>query len=196
MSAEVSHLISYNDALEIYLQAIKADDNEIRFLYYYKVIEHFSQKIAKMKTYELLTKKIDSIRYKKLTDDDLNQVITISESLRKFKSDGELAKTVLSECIDIIDLFKYLPAKVRASICKEAKINPDTIVYGLSQDSIDSLIGQVGTRLYSTRNNIVHAKANYRPDNYQCHASELNQMNVFLSKVAFQILKWNDQLSI
>lgn len=193
---KISTLVQYNKAIDLYLEAAKTADDEISFLYYYKVIEHFSPKIAKLKTYNLLLKKLDSIKYIKITDNDLNDVIGISDSLRKSKSDSDLAKTVLSSGIDIIGLFQFLPRSIQSSLMKSIKLNANSLNYELPQENIDAIIQEIGKWLYSTRNHIVHAKTNYRSNNYECKNEDLKQMNIFLSKATYQIIKWNDNLSI
>ncbi|MCI0922524.1 hypothetical protein [Sphingobacterium rhinopitheci] len=192
----VSTLIQYNKAIDLYLEAAKTADDEICFLYYYKVIEHFSPKIAKLKTYDLLLKKLDTIKYAKITDNDLNNIINISDSLRKSKSDSDLVKTVLSCGIDIVSLFQFLPQTIQMALMKSIKLNPNALNYDLSQDYIDTIIQEIGKWLYSTRNHIVHAKTNYKSNNYECNDEDLKQMNVFLCKATYQIIKWNDNLTI
>ncbi|MBC7848051.1 MAG: hypothetical protein H7Y10_16335 [Flavobacterium sp.] len=190
----ISELPNYSEAIEFYLKAQSTSDDEIKFLYYYKIIEYFSPKVAKLKAYEVLVKKLDSIKYKNTKSSDLDTIIDISESLRKSKSDSELAKTVLSTGIDIIDLFDLLPENTRKLICKNIGINSNTVDYNLSIDKIESISQSLGKILYSTRNSIVHAKSNYTPDSFECKTEDLSQMNTFLYKATYQVLKWNDNL--
>jgi hypothetical protein len=193
-SIVVNTLIEHNDALDSYLKAVNTKDDEIKFLYYYKIIEFFSPKIAKLKAYEILSKKLDSLKYQNSNNEDLNKIFEISESFKKSKSDSELSKTVLSNSVDIIDLFSSLPENVSKLICRNAKLNPKDINYSLSQESIDSIFQQLGKVIYSTRNNIVHAKSNYSRDGFECSEGDLYQLNLFLSKATYQIIRWNDKL--
>ena len=190
----ITELIEHNDSIDSYLKAVNTKDDDIKFLYYYKIIEFFSPKIAKLKAYEILSKKLDSLKYQNSNNEDLNKIFEISESFKKSKSDSELSKTVLSSSIDIIDLFHSLPENVIKLICKNSKLNPKDINYNLSQESIDSIFQQLGKILYSTRNNIVHAKSNYSKDGFECNEEDLSQLNLFLSKATYQIIVWNDKL--
>jgi hypothetical protein len=100
----------------------------------------------------------------------------------------------LSNSVDIIDLYSNLPENVAKLICKNAKLNPKDINYNLSQEHIDSIFQQLGKILYSTRNNIVHAKSNYSKDGFECSEEDLSQLNLFLTKATYQIILWNDKL--
>ena len=193
-SIEISELINYNEAIDFYLKAQSTIDNEIKFLYYYKIIEFFSPKVAKLKAYDVLSKKLETIKYKSAKSEDLDSIIEIAEAFRKSKSDNELAKTVLSSGIDIISLFTFLPTDIQKLIGKNCSVNINTIDYNLSLDKIDSILNILGKILYSTRNSIVHAKSNYSSDSYECKTSNLEQLNIFLSKATYQIFKWNDNL--
>lgn len=190
----ITELLEFNHSIDFYLKAADTIDSEIKYLYYYKIIEYFSPKVAKLKTYEILTKKLDLIKYQNIDNTDLNKIIEIADSFKKSKTDSEICKTVLSSSIDIIDLFDFLPDSCKKTICKNIKLNPNLINYDLNQESIDSIFQQLGKILYSTRNKIVHAKSNYISDGFECKFDDIPQLNIFLLKATSQILKWNDKL--
>ncbi|WP_298119512.1 hypothetical protein [Flavobacterium sp.] len=190
----INELIEYNDSIESYLKAADTKDSEIKFLCYYKIIEFFSPKVAKLKAYEIMSRKLETIKYRNVENDDLNKLFEISDSYKKSKSDSELCKTVLSISVDIIDIFNLLPVSIIKFICKNTKLNPKDINYELNQENIDSIFQQLGRILYSTRNKIVHAKSNYVSDGFECKNEDLNELNEFLSKATFQILIWNNKL--
>ena len=190
----INELIEYNDAMESYLKALDSQDMEIQFLYYYKIIEYFSPIISKLKAYELLSRKLDTMKYKNIENNDLNKIFEISDTFRKSKTDSELCKTVLSNSIDIIDLFTFLPDSVIKIICKNSAIDSKHISYEMPQEKVDSIFQQLGKILYSTRNKIVHAKSNYSSDGFECKKEDLEELNKFLLNATFQILKWNNKL--
>ena len=190
----IDELIEYNDAIESYLKAVNTKDSEIKFLCFYKIIEYFSPKVSKLRAYEIMSRKLETLKYKSVENEDLNKLFEISDSYKKSKSDSELCKTVLSISVDIIDIFNLLPETIIKSICKTVKLNPKDINYELNQESIDSIFQQLGRVLYSTRNKIVHAKSNYTSDGFECKNEDLYKLNEFLSKATFQILAWNNKL--
>lgn len=191
---EISELINFNDAIDFYLKAQSTIDGEIKFLYYYKIVEYFSPKVAKLKSYDILSKKLESIKYKSAKSEDLDSIMEIAEAFRKSKSDSELAKTVLSSGIDIVSLFPLLPESVQKLIGKDCGININSINYNLSADKLDTILNVLGKILYSTRNSIVHAKSNYNSNSYECKFADLDQLNTFLCKATYQVFKWNDNL--
>lgn len=190
----INELIEYNDAMESYLKALDSQDMEIQFLYYYKIIEYFSPIVSKLKAYELLSRKLDTMKYKNIENNDLNKIFEISDTFRKSKTDSELCKTVLSNSIDIIDLFTLLPDSVIKIICRNSAIDSKKISYEMPQEKIDSIFQQLGKILYSTRNKIVHAKSNYSSDGFECKKEDLEELNKFLLSATFQVLKWNNKL--
>lgn len=191
---KLNDLKEFNESMDSYLKALNSLDEEIRFLYYYKIIEYFSPIVAQKNAYEVLSRKLDSIKYKSIQNEDLNKVFEISDSYRKSKSDSELCKTVLSNSVDIIDLFLLLPENIRKKICKNASIDPKTIKYGMPEEKIDLIFRQLGKILFSTRNSIVHAKSNYDKDGFECTKNDFEDLNKFLNKATYQIINWHSNL--
>ena len=191
---KMSELKEFNESMDLYLKAINSFDKEMQFLYYYKIIEYFSPIIAQKNAYEVLLRKIDSIKYKSIQNEDLNKIFEISDSYRKSKTDSELCKTVLSNSVDVIDLFFLLSEHTRKNICKNTSIDPKTIKYGMPEDKIDLIFHQLGKIFYSTRNSIVHAKSNYNKDGFECTLDDFDGLNEFLNKATYQIINWHSNL--
>ena len=55
-----------------------------------------------------------------------------------------------------------------------------------------SLKRQVASILYSTRNSIVHAKANYTPSGLECPSDTLDDVNQMMDKFALTLIAWNE----
>ncbi len=191
---EIDKLPDYNDSIELFLNAVSTSNEEISFLYFYKIIEYFSPTASKIKSFDILSKKFDELKYKEVTNDDLSSVFEIADAFRKSKSDSELCYHVMSISIDIIELFKHLPSRIQDKIAKEESINKKNINYKLTPEKLDAIFTKLGKILYSTRNKIVHAKSNYESNGLECNPEDLKQMNIFLNEATKQIIKWNDRL--
>lgn len=192
---ELDKLAEFSEGMDLYRKALGAADQEICFLYFYKIIEYYSPISARITSFENLSRKIESIKYKSPSNKDLSAILSIADKLRISLSDKELAQTLLTSSIDIIELFPKLPEEIRKRISKNLHFNQSDLNYSTNTEIIHSIINQVGSILYSTRNSIVHAKSNYKPDFNECKSTELSTLNNFLRCACYSIINWNSKLS-
>ena len=61
----------------------------------------------------------------------------------------------------------------------------------VKDEQLASLQKQIANILYSTRNNIVHAKSNYIPTGLELQGEELIKGNIMMDKIAISIIQWN-----
>lgn len=187
-------IANFSEGMDLYRKALNSSDDEISFLYFYKIIEYYSPIAARTQAYETLSKKIESLRYKTPSNGDLSAVFSIADKFRVSLSDKELAQTLLSSSIDVVDLFPKLPEAIKKRIAKMVHFNSAELNYGCGSEILQGIVNSLGLILYSTRNSIAHAKSNYKRDFNECDASDLSVFNEFLKAACYSIIKWHNRL--
>ncbi len=74
------------------------------------------------------------------------------------------------------------------------KIKTKSITYKTNKDSLDKICEILGNILYSTRNQIVHAKSNYSANGLECPEEDLKDLNNFMHKACYSLIKWYNRL--
>lgn len=190
------HLLKYSSIMDMYIEAMSIGNTEIKFLYYYKIIEYCSPIVSKMRAYELLNRKLDLLSH---SNRDFSYLDSIFELVREHDislRDNELVYTVLLECIDIIQLYEFLPSNIRKRLSKKYQYKQDSIKYGLDISVQNQIKQGVSTVLYATRNRIVHAKSNYTFTGEECASDDLEDLNLFISKLCYCLIAWNNRQSV
>lgn len=171
-----AQLSPYCRAMEYFISGLMSDDVELRFLFFYKVIEYFAPSAYKRVAYEQLNQKLDELQSVERCANDLEEIIRIVGKYRDSIRDNELTYTVLKYCVsDMTKLQSFLPA---------------TISKQLGNQNIKKDIADI---IYSTRNNIVHAKSNYSSNGKECTGSMLDDLNVFMSELCKHLIWWNSR---
>lgn len=191
----INNLPVFSDGMDLYRKALNSTDQEICFLYFYKIIEYYSPIAARITAYESLARKLESLKYKNPTNKDLSDIVSITDKFRVSLSDKELAQSILASSIDIVELFPKLPEEIKKRISKALHFNQSDLSYSTKTEILQSIINYVGNILYSTRNSIVHAKSNYKSDSNECKPSDLFTLNEFLKDACYSIISWNCKLS-
>lgn len=185
-----SALLPYSKAMEYYSRALAIDDLDIQFHYLYKIIEHYSPVVSRKVAYERLNQKLDSLLVVKRDYEYLNSLLELARQYHKSLNDSELCKTVLLECVDLISIFKFLPARVKKSLIKKYSFKESDV--SKITDSVCNLVkGDLGSVIYNTRNRIVHAKSNWKSTNDACLESEMEDMNNFMKALTQCLIVWN-----
>lgn len=97
----------------------------------------------------------------------------------------------MNECIDIIQLYIYLPLSIKEKCAKSAGFdNSLELKHPFSSEKQQKIKREVADILYSTRNSIVHAKSNYKPTGKECCNDDLKQFTVFLDKLNLCLIHW------
>jgi len=188
----LSGIEEYNEGMEMYLKAIQPLDEDIRLLYFYKILEYFAPVVVKIKSNEKLKAKLDS---PKAIKPDANFLQSIYKLTRKFDEDlkdKDLVKAVFRECFDIVDLFEYLPESLKRRV--KGQLKEKDVSYELSEEKMTIAANMLGGIVYSTRNSIVHAKSNYEKDENECVIEELPELNNFLKHACYSTIKWYNRL--
>ena len=186
----INDIPRYTLAMQYYVDALSIKNEEIKFLYFYKIIEYFAPIVSKKKSYELLNLRLDTMSVKNRDHKYLESIFQLTRDYDVSLRDKELANTVLCECIDILELFEYLPATMKERLSKNIKFKKEEY-NELKADKILEIKKELGVYLYSTRNSIVHAKSNYKLSGNECLDNDLESLNVFMSKLCHCLIVWN-----
>ena len=184
-------LLFYTKAMDYFSKAVEIEDEEIKYLHFYKIIEYFSPVASKKNAYNMLNLRLDALRVKSRDQKYLESIFQLTRDYDTSLKDKELATTVLRECADSLELFDVLPQSTQQQIKKRLHLQKEILSLNPSEkEVIDKEIGQI---LYSTRNQIVHAKSNYRPTGYECNTDDMEQLNVFMKKLCQCLIIWNNR---
>lgn len=187
----LEQLLSYTKAMDYFSKAIEIEDEEIKYLQFYKIIEYFSPVASKKSAYSMLNLRLDALRVKSRDQKYLESIFQLTRDYDTSLKDKELATTVLRECADSLELFDVLPQSTQQQIKKRLHLQKEVIALNPTEkEGIDKEIGQI---LYSTRNQIVHAKSNYRPTGYECNMDDMEQLNIFMKKLCQCLIIWNNR---
>ncbi len=189
---ELNGIEEFNVGMEIYSKAIRPLNEDIRLLYFYKILEYFAPVVVKIKANERLRTKLDSPKAFKPDADFLQSIYKLTRKFDEDLKDKDLVKAVFRECFDIIDLFEYLPKSLKKRI--RGQLKEKNISYELSEEKMTIAANMLGGIVYSTRNSIVHAKSNYETDKNECAIEDLPELNNFLKHACYSTIKWYNRL--
>ena len=190
---KVTDLMAYNPMMKLYKQALAAEDEEIKFLQYYKIIEYISPIVAKLSAYDKLNKRLDFLATSCRNHEYLDSIFSITRKYDQDLKDDYLAISVIQTCVDILPLWQFVPERLRKRIRKNLSLKRDGLDDTISDEQLASLQKQIARMLYATRNSIVHAKSNYEPNGYELEDDELEDGNKMMDMITMSIIQWNER---
>ena len=190
---KVTDLMAYNPMMKLYKQAFAAEDEEIKFLQYYKIIEYISPIVAKLSAYDKLNKRLDFLATSCRNHEYLDSIFSITRKYDQDLKDDYLAISVIQTCVDILPLWQFVPERLRKRIRKNLSLKRDGLDDTISDEQLASLQKQIARMLYATRNSIVHAKSNYEPNGYELEDDELEDGNKMMDMITMSIIQWNER---
>ena len=194
---DVKSLLSFTPLTRLYTRALEAVDNEIRFLYFYKIIEHISPVVAKLKAYKELNKRLDLLSTCRRDYKYLDSIFDICRKYDEDMKDEYLCASVIQECIDVVSLWPYLPEGKVNQYKGNLKLNIPKGATPSDKDfddgKLQSYKKQLARSLYSTRNSIVHAKSNYEANGTEFAPGEMQEANKIMEIIASTIIQWNER---
>ena len=190
---KVTDLMAYNPMMKLYKQALAAEDEEIKFLQYYKIIEYISPIVAKLTAYDKLNKRLDLLATSGRNHEYLDSIFSVTRKYDQDLKDDYLAISVIQTCVDVLPIWQYVPERLRKQIRKNLSLQKDSLDDNISDEQLASLQKQIARMLYSTRNSIVHAKSNYEPNGYELEVNELEDGNKMMDMITMSIIQWNER---
>jgi hypothetical protein len=186
-------LIPSNEAMRYFVSAVQIEDPELKFLSFYKVLEHFSPVALKLESHELMRMKLDSPRSDFDKGDFIKSIFELSNSVQSRYCDEELIKSSFSKCFDLIGLFEKLPKKLKTTIKKQLKAQD--INYTLDLQKAATICNMVAKVVYKTRNSVVHAKSNFDKSGDEIVSSaDFDDLNNFMKDACSQTIRWYSRL--
>lgn len=181
-------LLPYNEGMRLFTSAVQIKDQELKFLCFYKVLEHFSPIAVNIEANELMRKKLDAPKSSFEDGDYIRSIFDLANSMRDRFNDEDLIKASFNNCFDFVGLFEKLPESLKKQVRKQ--LNLQDLSYSLDKQIIASASNITGKIIYKTRNKVVHAKSNFRLSGGEITTIELPELNIFMKEACSQAIRW------
>jgi hypothetical protein len=185
---KLRELEPYNEGMKLFVSAIQIKDPELKFLNFYKVLEHFSPIAVNIEANELMRKKLDAPKSSFEDGDYIRSIFELANSMRDRFNDEDLIKASFNTCFDIVSLFNKLPESIKKKIKKH--IGATELTYSTDKQKITTASNIASKIIYKTRNKVVHAKSNFNLTGEEIESSEFNQLNEFMKEASSQAIRW------
>ena len=188
LSSGLRELEPYNEGMNLFVSAVQIKDPELKFLNFYKVLEHFSPIAVNIEANELMRKKLDAPKSSFEDGDYIRSIFELANSMRDKFNDEDLIKASFNTCFDIVSLFKKLPESIKKKIRKH--IGATELTYSTDKQKITTSCNIASKIIYKTRNKVVHAKSNFTLTGEEITSSEFNELNHFMKEASSQAIRW------
>ncbi|WP_378186869.1 hypothetical protein ACE939_00790 [Aquimarina sp. W85] len=186
--AGLRQLEPYNIGMEFFISAIQIKDPELKFLNFYKVLEHFSPIAVNIEAHELMRKKLDAPKNLFENGDYIRSIFTLANSMSDRYNDEDLIKASFNTCFDFIGLFSKLPESLKKKI--KSTIQAKDLDYKTDKQKITTACNIAGKIIYKTRNKVVHAKSNFNLTGDEVQSSDFTELNDFMKEASSQAIRW------
>lgn len=176
-------LEQFNEGMRLYLAGVQVDDPELKLLSLFKVFEFFAPIVWALDSNEALRKKLDSPSALNPDANFLQSIFELARSLDKRRNDNEMIRLVFETSLDFVELSTLLPQP------RFKKFN-----YGDKKADIDGQCRNAAEVLVATRNQVAHAKSDYKPLGIELKPDEFGPFNAFLEAAAVQAVRWYNRL--
>lgn len=188
LSREIRGLEPYNEGMKLFTSAVQIKDSELKFLNFYKVLEHFSPVAVNIEANELMRKKLDAPKKNFVNGDFIRSIFELANSMREKFKDEDLIIAAFNTCFDFVGLFNKLPISIQTKIKKS--IQAKELTYSTEKQKISTAINIAGKIIYKTRNKVVHAKSNFNSKGDEIPSSEFEELNEFMKEASSQSIRW------
>jgi hypothetical protein len=178
----------YNEGMKLFVSAVQIKDPELKFLNFYKVLEHFAPIAVNIEANELMRKKLDAPKRAFEDGDYIRSIFELANSMRDKNNDEDLIKASFLSCIDFVGLFYKLPDSIIKKIKKQ--LNLAEITYKVDRQNINTASNIVAKIIYKTRNKVVHAKSNFSLAGDEIALDEFDHLNDFMKEACSQAIRW------
>ncbi|WP_296317600.1 hypothetical protein [Winogradskyella sp. UBA3174] len=187
-SHSLRELEPFNEGMNLFISAVQIKDPELKFLNFYKVLEHFSPIAVNIEANELMRKKLDAPRSLFEDGDYIRSIFELANSMRDRFNDEDLIKASFNTCFDIVGLFDKLPESIKKKIKKH--IGASELTYSTDKQKITTSSNIASKIIYKTRNKVVHAKSNFNLTGEEIDSPEFDQLNEFMKEASSQAIRW------
>lgn len=168
------------ELLDLYNIAKNTTDIDFKILGFTKVIEYIAPTIAQKELIEKVSLKLSSTSVFNPNAAFVAELGAIYDKYRNTTTkDSELIKLSITTAVTVDDLWDVLPDFIKGKQLKPSN----------EQDHILTL-SKISEHIYSTRNEIAHAKANYEKRGTECPNNEKRAFVKMLEIAAIRCIRW------
>jgi len=178
----------FNEGMKLFVSAVQIKDQELKFLNFYKVLEHFAPIAVNIEANELMRKKLDAPKSSFEDGDFIRSIFQLANSMRDRYNDEDLIKAAFNTCFDFVGLFEELPNSIQKKIIGHLKIKK--MEYGGDKQQLNTASNIAAKIIYKTRNKVVHAKSNFIPEGEEIQNNEFEKLNQFMKLASSQAIRW------
>lgn len=179
---------NWNEGMRFFVSAIQIDDPQLKYLNFYKILEHFAPVAVNIEANEMMRIKLDAPKAQFENGDFIRSIFHLAKSMREKFNDEDLIKATFNTCFDFIAVFEKLPSSIKKRVLSQIK--EGKLSYDIDKQKVTTACNMVGKILYETRNNVVHAKANYELKGNECPESEISTLNEFMKEASSLTIRW------
>lgn len=159
----------------LFIRADFLDDNDFKALTYIKILEYISQTTVRKETNERIISKLYDNNALRPDATFVLELQNIFTELQKYNHDKESISATIRTCCKYNELKSLLTDFFIKKIAKSK-----------DQEPIDT----ISKIIVLTRNNIAHAKVNYKKTGYECPKEEMHTLCTVLKKISYQAIRW------
>jgi len=156
-------------------------NSEAALLCYVKCIEYVATTVVRERQYEDLRKRLLSREALNPNADYLEGLLRLVEENRVFTRDAEALKLSVERCCDSVPMAPHAPKYLRRLAAVSAQS-------GLEDRK--SALSDLADALTATRNQLAHAKANYKSTGKECPPEQIDSLVACAKLAAEQCIRW------
>ncbi len=177
--------LNYSDGLpelyRIYLKGVAASDMEHQIINLVKAIEYVSATVIRLTSHNAIRQRLLSSQALAPDAKFLDDLIMLVENQRIYKKDSEALRLTVNTCCDATQLAPHAPPVLKSlSFLSEAS----------DAKTKKTALDDLSRCLSSTRNQLVHAKANYTLTGSECPSDQLPTLAGCVNRAATQTIRW------
>lgn len=168
---------------ELYNSAKITTDIDYKILNFTKVIEFISPTIANEELYKSVSLKLTSPLVFAPTSEFMDELGNVYKKHQSdISKDSELIKLAIFTVVELSDIWELMPEYIKPK-------NVDSIET-MDEATKETLLENLASAIYDTRNEIAHAKANYRKKGKECAPRHKEQFSRMLDTIAIKCIRW------
>lgn len=163
--------------IQLYNKALFTDEDELKVLFFTKVIEYISETVIRNEITEIGRKALSSRR---ALNPDASFIKELQELFNNnsFRKDSEAIKLTVQKCAYISDVESVVPPFLKNKFDKHL------------QKSEQEALGYLASCISATRNSIAHSKANYRKTGLEFDEKHYPELIELLKVIAQNCVRW------
>ncbi len=192
---KIDSLETYNEGIPLYLSAIQINDHEMKYLGFYKVLEHFSLFATNKEYYQKMIARLNIYNPKNsIKSDYIQSIFDLANEKKGYSSkDKNYLQPLLKE-LGIESFIELLPKMLIDDLFREDILKIDNVTNRLKVTNCDKLCSQLMKELYDTRNYVAHAKSNITKEPRIKSKEDIKTINLFMNALAKVAITWFNQL--